>query len=191
MSKREMYIVTDVKINGPTPGRYSMLSFASVACTMPEYIFEGNYTENLSLLRDAQEDPIFKEVWEREPKKWENCRKDCLDPEEAMIAYRIWLENLGKRYKLRFASMSLGTAFAFITYYLERFTTKSMFKNGIDIGSYLMARNKKPYDQAVKGILRDWIPENNIPVGSLKDADKAAHILCRITRSNNGDGWFS
>ena len=64
-----IYVVTDIEADGPTPGRNSMLSFASVAVTAgPEIADE--FQAVLTPLADAEADPTTM-AWFRtqEPKE--------------------------------------------------------------------------------------------------------------------------
>src|SRR6185312_15444817 len=87
----EIYVSTDVETDGPIPGRYSLLSFASAAFDGGGTMV-GTYTANLTTLPDAVADTMA--WWERQPEAWRACRADPRDPAEAMTEYRTWLEAL-------------------------------------------------------------------------------------------------
>src|SRR5262245_37394590 len=89
----EIYVSTDVEADGPIPGRYSMLSFASAAFDAGGTMV-GTYAANLVTLPDAIADPDTMAWWEQHPEAWQACRSDLRDPTEAMTEYRAWLEGL-------------------------------------------------------------------------------------------------
>src|SRR5689334_5545112 len=93
MPEQEVYVSTDVESNGPIPGMYSMLSFASAAY-LADKTLVGTYTANLELLPEAAEHPKTMEFWKNEPAAWEDSRRDLQSPEKAMLDYAAWLKAL-------------------------------------------------------------------------------------------------
>src|SRR5262245_7868896 len=89
----EIYVSTDIEANGPIPGPYSMLSFASAAFDTEGAVL-GTYTANLDTLPDAVQDPDTMAWWAQNPEAWRACRSDTRDPSTAMTEYRAWLEAL-------------------------------------------------------------------------------------------------
>ena len=58
----EIYISTDIEADGPIPGLYSMLSLGAAAFK-PDGAIEDEFSENLTCLPDATEDPDTMDWW--------------------------------------------------------------------------------------------------------------------------------
>ena len=89
----ETYVSTDIETDGPSPGRYSMLSFASVAFRLDKTIL-GTFERNLQLLPGAIQEPKTMEFWRTQPEAWEACRMNTVSPKIAMTEYCAWLKSL-------------------------------------------------------------------------------------------------
>src|SRR6185369_9685855 len=89
----EIYVSTDIETDGPIPGHYSMLSFASAAFDA-DGTMRATFTANLATLPDASQDPKTMAWWEQNQDAWAACRSDPRDPAVAMTEYRGWLEGL-------------------------------------------------------------------------------------------------
>jgi len=122
----EIYVSTDVEADGPIPGRYSMLSFASAAFDAGGTML-GTFTANLATLPDAISDPETMAWWEQNPEAWQACRADPRDPGTAMNEYRTWLEALPG--KPMFVGYPAAYDFMFVYWYLIRFTGGSPFSH--------------------------------------------------------------
>lgn len=91
--KDEVYISTDIESDGPIPGPYSMLSFASAAFHNGKMV--GTFTANLELLPGAQAHPDTKKFWEENQKAYAATRVSPHDPSRAMTSYVDWVKSLG------------------------------------------------------------------------------------------------
>jgi len=138
MKKLELYVSTDVEVNGPIPGRNSMLSFASAVFRLGEPEPLATFARNLKLLRGSAADPDTMAFWAKNPKAFEASRADLLDASDAMPKYREWLEKLPG--KPVFVGYPASYDFMFVYWYLMRFAGKSPFSFAVlDIKSYAMA----------------------------------------------------
>src|SRR6476620_6006477 len=89
----EIYVSTDVEVDGPIPGPHSMLSFASAAFRADKTLL-GTFSANLELLPGASGHPDTLAWWAERPEAWAAARADVQSPEAAMVAYAEWLEGL-------------------------------------------------------------------------------------------------
>src|SRR3546814_14540399 len=88
-----VYVVTDIEVNGPTPGAHSMLAFASVALDgagEEVAVFEAV----LQTLPEAGEDPITIAWFKGFPDAWAAATTDPEPPEAVMRRYEAWLRGL-------------------------------------------------------------------------------------------------
>ena len=65
----EIYVSTDIETDGPSPGHYSMLSFASVAFSFDRTI-HSSFERNLDLLPGATQHPDTMRFWKTQPEAW-------------------------------------------------------------------------------------------------------------------------
>src|SRR3954469_3829149 len=89
----EIYVSTDVEVDGPIPGPHSMLSFGSAAY-LPDKILVSRFSANLELMPGATGHPETMTWWAQRPEAWQACRRDLRDPAEAMHDYVMWLDTL-------------------------------------------------------------------------------------------------
>lgn len=136
-NRHEIYVSTDIEADGPIPGEYSMLSFASVAFNKDGSML-SSFSRNLMTLPDAKEDPNTMAFWERNKEAWEACRKNVTLPHLAMKDYWNWLTKLPGTPV--FVGFPAGFDFTFIYWYLIKFCGNSPFSfSAIDIKTYAMA----------------------------------------------------
>jgi len=183
MVESEIYISTDVEANGPIPGPYSMLSFASAAYTADKQLI-GTFSANLETLHDAIAHPDTQSWWDRNPEAWNACRLDTKNPELIMQDYVLWLEKLPG--KPVFVGYPAAYDFMFIYWYLIKFTGKSPFSHSaIDIKTYAMALLKKGYRESSKRNMPsrwfDDLPHTHV---ALDDAIEQGALFCNILSEN-------
>ena len=66
-SRTEIYISTDVEVDGPIPGPHSMLSFASAAYGADK-VLHGTFSANLEVLPGASGHPDTLAWWRQHPR---------------------------------------------------------------------------------------------------------------------------
>jgi hypothetical protein len=183
MPEKEIYVSTDVESNGPIPGMYSMLSFASAAY-LADKTLVGTYSANLELLPAASEHPKTMEFWKNEPAAWAASRENLQSPEKAMSDYVMWLKSLPG--KPVFVAYPIGYDFTFVYWYLMRFVGESPFgHNGIDIRSYAMAVLKKGYKESGKrNMPKDWFDDIPHTHTALDDAIEQGALFCNMLTKN-------
>jgi hypothetical protein len=79
----EIYVSTDVEVDGPIPGPHSMLSFASAAYRADKTLV-GTFTANLELLPARAATPTPWPWWEKNREAWDASRTGLRAPQEAM-----------------------------------------------------------------------------------------------------------
>jgi hypothetical protein len=186
----EIYVSTDIEADGPIPGRYSMLSFASAAFDADGTML-GTHTANLLTLPDAIADPETTAWWERNPDAWRACRSDPRDPGEAMSAYRAWLEELPG--KPVFVGYPAAYDFMFVHWYLVRFAGGSPFSHSaLDLKSFAMAVLGTDFRGTAKRAMpREWFSPAKHTHVALDDAIEQGELwfaMRRAARAGRGVG---
>lgn len=113
-----IYVVTDIEVNGPTPGEHSMLAFASVAVDAGGEEIDS-FEAVLETLPEAGEDRITMEWFKGFPQAWAAATRDPLPPRAVMTRYADWVRALPGR--PIFAAHPLAFDGVWIDYYLRRF----------------------------------------------------------------------
>lgn len=179
----EIYFSTDVETDGPIPGPYSMLSFASAAYRADKTLL-GTFTVNLEPLPGAQGHPDTMAWWREHPEAWDAARTNLEPPERAMRRYTDWVKGLGGRPV--FVAYPAGFDFLFVYWYLMRFAGESPFSfSALDIKSYAMAVLKTSYrDSTKKNFPKSWfdpIPHTHV---ALDDAIGQGALFCNMFAAN-------
>ncbi|MCC5807808.1 MAG: hypothetical protein JJU00_15895 [Opitutales bacterium] len=180
----EIYIATDIETDGPSPGQYSMLSFASVAFRLDKSII-GTFERNLDLLPGARQDPKVMRFWKNNPEAWAACRENPVPTAQAMKDYADWLRGLGATPVM--VAHPVGFDYTFIHWYLHEFTGGSpLFPAGLDITSYAMALMGTPYTKSHKRYMpTEWIdPDFPHTHKALDDALGHAMVFCNMVAAN-------
>ncbi len=180
-----IFVSTDVETDGPIPGVYSMLSFASAAYQADKQLV-GTYSANLETLPGAIVHPKTMAWWETEPEAWQCCRADLQDPETTMRHYLAWLKSLPG--KPVFVAYPAAFDFMFVYWYLLRFTGESPFSHSaLDIKTYAMAMLKKPYrESGKKNIPARWFDAAPHTHQALDDAIEQGALFCNMLAENEG-----
>ena len=182
-NSNEIYVSTDIEADGPIPGVYSMLSFASAAY-LPDKTLLGTFEANLETLPGATTYPDTMEFWKTEPEAWKICRTNLQKPEKAISEYAEWLKALPG--KLVFAAYPAAFDFMFIQWYLIKFTGASPFSHyALDIKSYAMALAKLPYrETAKKNMPKHWFGSVPHTHRALDDAIEQGELFCNMLAEN-------
>ncbi len=179
----EIYVSTDVETDGPIPGLYSMLSFASAAYRADKTLV-GTFSANLDLLPDAVGHPETMAWWQTQPEAWAEARRHPQDPAVALPAYVRWVKALPG--SAVFVGYPAGFDFLFVYWYLIRFAGESPFSfSALDIKTYAMALLKKGYRQAVKrNMPRYWFDDLPHTHRALDDAIEQGALFCNMLAEN-------
>ena len=114
------YVVTDVELDGPTPGAHSMRSFASVAVTA-DGVEHGRFEAVLESLPGTSPDPATMDWFATQPGAWEAATRGAEPVEHVMARYVAWLQDLP--WPRMFAAFPLALDGIWMDHYLRRFTS--------------------------------------------------------------------
>jgi hypothetical protein len=179
MARVEVYVSTDVEADGPIPGPYSMLSFASAAYLEDKTLVD-TFSANLDTLVGAEAHPDTMAWWQKQPEAWARCRENTTPPSEALPRYLAWVEALPG--KPVFVGYPASYDFMFVYWYLVRFAGRSPFSHSaLDIKTLAMALLGTGYREATKGRMPqrwfDPIPHTHV---ALDDAIEQGALFCNM-----------
>ena len=183
MKPTEIYVSTDIEVDGPIPGPHSMLSIGSAAFSAEGELL-STFSANLKTLQGASGHPTNMAWWAKQPEAWEASRKEVKSPEVVMQDYTQWLKELGG--KAVFVGYPAVFDFMFVYWYLMYFVGESPFEHSaIDIRSYAMAVLKKPYGESGKAYMPDrWVAGPPLSHVAVDDAIRQGQIFCRMLLEN-------
>ncbi|MRR33529.1 exonuclease [bacterium] len=175
----EIYVSTDVEVDGPIPGPHSMLSFGSAAF-LADKTLVGTFSANLGLLPGAGGQPDTMAWWGKHPEAWKACRLNPRDPAEAMAAYARWLDGLPGMPV--FVGYPAAFDFMFVYWYLMRFVGRSPFSfSALDIKTMAMVALGQEYRITTKkNMPRRWFDEAPHTHVALDDAIEQGLLFCNI-----------
>ena len=120
-----VYVVTDVEVDGPTPGENSMLSFASVAVNA-----KGQQTDHyqavLSTLEGAKPDPPTMAWFRSQPEALAAATDNPQPPKQVISRYVRWVRSLPG--DAIFVAHPLAMDGPWIDFYLRRFANIRLLK---------------------------------------------------------------
>ncbi len=179
----EIYVSTDIEADGPIPGPYSMLSFASAAYLADKTLI-STFSANLQTLAGAGIHPDTQTWWNRFPEAWAACRKNLRAAEEVMPEYCTWLEQLPGR--AVFVGWPATWDFMWIYWYLVRFANARPFReNGIDVRSYAMGMRQSEFRTTSRTYLpKRWFDELPHTHVALDDALEQGAMFCNMLAEN-------
>jgi hypothetical protein len=120
------YIVTDIEANGPHPGRHSMLSFASVALTLPFQIMD-QFVCVLEPIPGRVADVGTLAWFQSQPIAWANATANPQPAAEIMRAWTQWLRTLPA--PRIFVSHGLAFDGGWIDDYLTQYTSDRLIES--------------------------------------------------------------
>lgn len=184
MPRREIYVSTDIEADGPIPGLYSMLSFASAAYTTQKELI-STFAANLETLPNATSHSDTMKWWSKYPEAWADCRKDCISPNVAITNYIEWLDSLPG--KPIFVGYPAAYDFMFIYWYLIKFSGRSPFSHSaLDIKTYAMAVLKSEYRESSKRKMPElWFDKLPHTHRAIDDAIEQGALFCNMLAQNN------
>lgn len=175
--RTELFFSTDIETNGPIPGPYSMLSFASVALTK-EGERLGTFEANLETLPGASEHPETMNFWAGEPEAYKATRQNVQKPEKALMDYVRWVDSFAPKAPI-FVGYPAGFDFTFMYWYMINFTGRSPFSfSALDMKSYACAVLGTPFRETTKrNMPRAWFSDEKHTHVALQDAIEQGDIF--------------
>lgn len=176
---KEIYISTDIEANGPIPGPYSMISFASAAFLEDKTLI-STFSVNLEEMEGASTHPDTMAWWEDHQDVWEMNRKDLQKPSEAMHKYVEWLEALPG--KPVFVGYPAAYDFMFIYWYLMNFVERSPFSfSALDIKTMSMVMLGREYRRSGKANMpKRWFDDLPHTHQAINDAIEQGALFCNM-----------
>ena len=175
----EVYVSTDVEVDGPIPGPHSMLSFGSAAY-LADKTLVSTFAANLENLAGASGHPETIAWWTQHPEAWQASRRDLRPPADALADYVRWLEGLPG--EPVFVGYPAAFDFMFVYWYLMRFVGRSPFSfSALDIKTMAMVMLRKDYRRCTKNNLPkrwfDALPHSHVAV---RDAIEQGALFCNM-----------
>jgi hypothetical protein len=180
----EIYVSTDIEADGPVPGLYSMLSFASAAFSAGGEMI-STFTANLETLPGAAQHPETMRFWERFPEAWAASRESPLPPDVAMRDYAAWLSTLPG--EPVFVAYPVVFDYMYVQWYLHKFNGASPFSfYALDIKSYAMAMLRLDLRDVTKTSMPARWFDDTLPHThkALDDAVEQGVLFCRMLAEN-------
>ena len=179
----EIYVSTDIEMDGPIPGRNSMLSLGAAVFQTDKRIID-TFSINLETLPGATSDPKTMRWWQDYPQAWQAHRVDPQPPDQAIKAFDTWIRSLPG--EPVFVAYPVASDFLFVQWYLYTFIGDSPFgHNALDMRSYAMAVLKQPFYQSGKNHMPEtWFdpfPHTHV---ALDDAISQGHLFCNMLQAN-------
>lgn len=185
----EIYFSTDIESNGPIPGPFSMLSFASVAFMIRDQkvVVLGSFYANLELLPGSTPDPDTMDFWAKNQEAYDQTRTDLQSPNDAMKKYVDWVAKMVRDSfrpdaKPVFVGYPATFDFMFVYWYIRNAGLQSPFSfSALDIKTYVMAVLKSDFrDSAKRNMPKRWFPKLPHTHNALDDAMEQGHLFCNI-----------
>jgi len=82
LTSREVYVSTDIEVDGEVPGKNSMLSIGSAAYLADKTLL-STFSINLEVLPEAIPDPVTMRWWQGFPDAWQTCQENLVSLDEA------------------------------------------------------------------------------------------------------------
>jgi hypothetical protein len=180
----EIYVSTDIEVDGPIPGPYSMLSLGSAAYAADKTLI-GTYSANLSPLPGATQHPDTMAWWASHAEAWNSCHLDPRDPAEVTSDYINWVDGLPG--KPVFVGYPAAFDFMFVYWYMMRFVGRSPFSfAALDIKTMAMMMLDKPYRQCTKKSMpKRWFDPIAHAHVALDDAIEQGALFCNMLNEHH------
>jgi hypothetical protein len=176
---KEIYISTDVEVDGPIPGPHSMRSLGSAAFE-PDKTLVSTFHANLEPLPGATSHPDTMAWWEKHPEAWDVVCKDPQSPSTAMTDYVRWIESLPGHPV--FVGYPAAFDFLFVYWYLMKYVGRSPFSfAALDIKTMAMVMLDRDYRRcSKKDMPKRWF--DNLPHThrALDDAIEQGALFCNM-----------
>jgi len=183
------FVVTDIEADGPSPLGSSMLSFASVACTVQGKVL-GEFEAVLSPRPDRKASPDTMAWWQGQPEAWAAATHNPEAPEIVMPRYADWVDALpGVKV---FAAAPMIFDGLWMDHYLETFAgtrvlggpfkTRQIFRGG-GVCLYTMAGTLRGADYLKWGMQRvpaEWYGHVVHSHKAIDDARGFANVLAKL-----------
>ncbi len=176
MSTNEIYVSVDVEAAGPIPGKFSLLSIGACSVDNPEQVFSR-------LLKpiNREADPAALKVSKL---SLDVLERDGVAPQEAMLAFEAWLNELapGDDDKVVFVGLNAPFDWSFINYYFHVFTGRNPFGfTALDIKAYYMGVTGCTWSETGSSHIAEWVqPKRRPDHDAVHDAQYQAELFTLV-----------
>lgn len=190
----QVFVVTDIEVDGPWPGPNSMRSFASVAVTAAgEEV--GVFEAVLEPLPGSQPAPQTYEWFQTQGDAWAAATTDPRPIQQVMDDYVAWVQGLGE--EREFVAAPLAFDGFWIEYYLRRFTSYAVCQGpyesprlftgpGKCLTSYAAGvTGADPFNFTQHSLPKEWFGEVPHTHRAIDDARGYANLLVEVIRKAN------
>jgi DNA polymerase III epsilon subunit-like protein len=182
----ECYISVDIETSGPVPGVYNMLSLGACRIDAPDRTF---YAE----LRPVTEHALA-EALQVSGFTLDQLARTGRDPQEAMIAFRDWIQEVASGASPVFVGFNASFDWAFVNWYFHAFLGENPFGIGaLDIKAYYMGFSGRRWRETTSRQLpQQFQPVHQATHNALDDAIAQAQIFTKLheaaQRAAHNDG---
>jgi ribonuclease T len=175
--KPERYFSVDIESSGPIPGRYSMLSLG--ACVV------GNPGESFYIELKPTTADFVPEALKVSGFDLAVLERDGRSPEEAMPAFRRWVEEMAGPDRAVFVGFNACYDWQFVNWYLETYAGGNPFGfGGVDIKAYFMGLAGLPWASSSSSQLPpEFQPDEPQTHNALDDARAQASIFAKMLKA--------
>ncbi len=182
----ECYISVDIETSGPVPGVFNMLSLGACPVDAPDRTF---YAE----LRPVTEHAI-PEALQVSGFTLDQLARTGRDPQEAMIAFRDWIQEVAGGATPVFVGFNASFDWAFVNWYFHVFIEENPFGIGaLDIKAYYMGFSGRHWRETTSRQLpQEFQPSHLATHNALDDAIAQSQIFKKLReaaqRATNKEG---
>lgn len=180
----ETFISIDVETTGPIPGPYSMISLGAAAFNQEGDLL-STFSANLEELPGAGVFADTHKFWATHPEAYNATLIGRQDPTKVMQDFVEWVKRLDGW--LVPVCYPASWDFMFVYWYMIKFGQKSpFFHSCLDMRSYAMAMQKKPWREVTKrNFPRRWFsPGNSHSHIAMTDAIEQGNIFINMMKDN-------
>ncbi|HCF8639025.1 3'-5' exonuclease [Klebsiella pneumoniae] len=119
-TNKEIFVSVDVEASGPIPGKYSLLSIGACVAFEP--------TKQFTCYLKPISDEFIPAAMEVTGLSLEQLRKDGLDPADAMVQFKNWINSIANDDEtVVFVGFNASFDWSFINYYFHRYVGDNPF----------------------------------------------------------------
>ncbi len=184
-----VYVVTDVEVDGPTPGENSMLSFASVAVNAKGQEID-HFQAVLNTLEGAKPDPLTMAWFRSQPEALAAATDNPQPPKQVISRYVRWVRSLPGH--AIFVAHPLGMDGPWIDFYLRRFANIRLLKGpwtgerlfyagGLCLRSFAAGKLNWPlWECSPENYAAEWLGHCSHTHKAIDDARAYANLMAHL-----------
>ena len=187
-TNEQIFIVVDIESDGPNPGFNSLISIGAVATTRNEEV--SQFYEKLQSLDELEPNVDTMAWWRTQPEAWAEVTTDTHPAVEVISRFLTWVKQYEKPV---FVAHPTVFDYAFIEWYLNKFTNEKPFKlngngffwmNVLDLQSYISGKFGLSTWNAHRKNMPAWMREGmpNHTHNALDDARGYGVILRNVLK---------